>query len=152
MIRWRGVVYWAAVWLVVGGFVYAQTVRVPVYSTRYDERDGNNGEADREILARLGRVEKKLDAIYSMMGGKGDNAPGIAAVKKNCAACHGAAVAEEAGGAFVLLDSAGELAAVEPDGRKRVVEKVSRGSMPPAPRKLDEAERASILKLFRGKP
>ena len=73
----------------------------------------------------------------------------IAAMRKNCAQCHNQASADLDGGGLTMFLQNGDFAPVKPEVAKRIVRRVNAGSMPPAPNKLDDVDKRTILDAFK---
>lgn len=73
----------------------------------------------------------------------------VGALRTNCAQCHNAASAAQDGGDLVLFKADGSFSPVTDDMGRRLVRKVSNGTMPPPPAKLPEADKALILSAFK---
>lgn len=73
------------------------------------------------------------------------------AMTKSCAKCHMSNVSERHGGGLTLFNESGLLLPMSDADKRRVVNRVTRNSMPPAPAKLAAADKKLIVDAFQGK-
>lgn len=86
------------------------------------------------------KVDPKLDASAAAV---------VTALRKGCAQCHNQASASIDGGGLMLFKSDGSFQPLTEDMAKRLHRRVARGSMPPPPAKLDDADKKILLEAFK---
>lgn len=100
----------------------------------------------RELAAELARL--KASPATSAKTGAAKPADPLAAMRTACLACHSPAAAQ--GGLVMFTDDAGAaLAAMAPRDKRYAASLIEAGIMPKAPRKLDAAEKASVVEFLR---
>lgn len=127
-------------------------VLIPVYSAVYtppqQTGDPSTAELLRELIAEIKAMRAELAASRLPPQMQLAIADGKRALTTNCIKCHGHDAAPTKGDGFALFDRGGELLPLADRDRQRVHARVSRNSMPPAPAKLNPADREAILKAF----
>jgi hypothetical protein len=73
----------------------------------------------------------------------------LSAARNACSMCHSPFSANENGGGFVMFTEGAELAPLDAREKRRVAARVGSGSMPPAPRKIDAADKAALVEFFK---
>jgi mono/diheme cytochrome c family protein len=131
-------------------------VAVPVYQISYTPpapaAQTQQQVDETGIVAELKAIRLELARLRGAGVGHQAAAPnGAGLLTRKCAACHAAAVAEEKGAGFVLLEKDGKLAALSLTEKKRIERRVSGGQMPPAPRQaLTEEEQRTLFEFLKG--
>lgn len=107
------------------------------------------------IIDELRQLRKEIAAQRQGLAGAGAGAAdGLAILRRECASCHGANVAEKSGDGFVLLDEGGNLVAMGKGAARRVSGRVDSTDaalrMPPG-KQLSAEDRAAVRGLMGGK-
>lgn len=128
-------------------------VLVPVYAAVFNPpQQSARDDVLLEILAELRAMRAELAALRNPQAAA-QVASVLPTLRTACARCHSPAGADKDGGGFTLFDARGELSAALSDrDRARVVNRVGRNSMPPAPAKIKAEEKAAIVKAFTPTP
>jgi len=100
------------------------------------------------IIAAIDRLAKVVER-GQMNGAQALKAgDGLQVLKRNCASCHGAAVAGDKGDGFELFSDAGELVRLSGAGRQRILDRIEHKDaakrMPPAKEPLALDDKVSV--------
>lgn len=135
-----------------------QSILVPVYAAAYVgpqvEQQTAADDETKELLRQLLEETRAMRADLQSL--RGPVLPlvqegSLKAIQTNCQKCHSPTTADAAGGGFKLFAANGSLAQLDARDKARVVNRVSRNSMPPAPAKVTAADKKAILEAFQTK-
>lgn len=127
---------------------------VPVYGSQFVPGAAQQQAQDevlREILQELRAMRSELQALKQPAALPLSLANASQVMAKSCVKCHGAASADKDGGGFVMFNDGGGLLTLSDRDKQRIVNRVSRNSMPPAPAKLAAVDKKMIVDAFQGK-
>lgn len=129
-------------------------ILVPTYGAQFvpsGQQQTAGDEVLREILQELRAMRAEIAALKQPAVLPLALADAGKVMSKSCVKCHGKDAAEKDGGGFVMFDQAGGLLQLAEADKRRVANRVSRNSMPPAPAKLAAVDKKAILEAFQGK-
>lgn len=134
--------------------VTVQSILVPVYAAAYVGPQVDQQTSDDETKELLRQMVEELRSMRAELQSlRGPALPLLQeshtkAVQTNCQKCHAANVADSAGGGFKMFAANGSLVQLDARDKLRVVNRVSRNSMPPAPAKVTAGDKKAILEAF----
>lgn len=115
-----------------------QPTLTPAYGAGFDA----HADLMKQMLAEL----RGIRADLRLASGVRQDLSAATVITSRCASCHAAAIADEKGGSFVLVERDGKPADLTPGFRRSVIRQVEKNLMPPgAP--LPEAEKQAIRNL-----